>query len=328
MKRARVSRFGKPSEVIELVDIDLPAPGPGEARIKIAASPINPADILKCRGHYGYGESVPKMPHWAGVEGAGHVVELGAGVDNVKVGDLVNLARVEGVWGEEVIVPAAQLNAFPTEADPLQVAMLTVNPPTAELMLTDFVDLEAGDWVIQNAANSAVGHHVIRLAKARGCKSINVVRRDALIAPLKSHGADVVVVDGDDLLDRVAAETGGALARLGIDAVGGAATARLAACLAPGGTVVNYGLLSGEDCRMPPRLLVFNGIALRGFILPGALAARSPADVGALYKRLLGQIMDGALAVDIEQTYPLDRIRDALDHAERGGRSGKILITP
>ena len=328
MKRAQVSRFGKPSEVIELVDMDLPAPGPGEARIKIAASPINPADILKCHGHYGYGESVPKMPHWGGVEGAGHVVELGAGVANVKVGDLVNLARVEGVWGEEAIVPAARLNAFPADADPLQVAMLTVNPPTAELMLTDFVDLEAGDWVIQNAANSAVGHHVIRLAKARGCKSINVVRRDDLVAPLKSHGADVVVVDGDDLLDRVLAETGGALARLGIDAVGGGATARLAACLAPGGTVVNYGLLSGEDCRMPARLVVFNDIRLRGFFLPHGLAARSPADVGALYKRLLGQIMDGTLTVNIEQTYPLDRIRDALDHAERGGRSGKILITP
>lgn len=328
MKRAQVSRFGKPSEVIELVDMDLPAPGPGEARIKIAASPINPADILKCHGQYGYGESVPKMPHWGGVEGAGHVVELGAGVTNVKVGDLVNLARVEGVWGEEAIVPATRLNAFPADADPLQVAMLTVNPPTAELMLTDFVDLAAGDWVIQNAANSAVGHHVIRLAKARGCKSINVVRRGDLVAPLKSHGADVVVVDGDDLLDRVVAETGGVLARLGIDAVGGGATARLAACLAPGGTVVNYGLLSGEDCRMPARLVVFNDIRLRGFFLPHGLAARSPADVGALYKGLLGQIMDGTLTVGIEQTYPLDRIRDALDHAERGGRSGKILITP
>jgi NADPH:quinone reductase-like Zn-dependent oxidoreductase len=328
MKRAQVSRFGKPSEVIELVDMDLPAPGPGEARIKVAASPINPADILKCHGHYGYGESVPKMPHWGGVEGAGHVVELGAGVTNVKVDDLVNLARVEGVWGEELIVPAARLNAFPADADPLQVAMLTVNPPTAELMLSDFVDLEVGDWVIQNAANSAVGHHVIRLAKARGYKTINVVRRDNLVAPLKSHGADVVVVDGDDLADRVVAETGGALARLGIDAVGGAATARLAACLAPGGTVVNYGLLSGEDCKMPARLVVFNDIRLRGFFLPRSLAARSPADVGALYKRLLEQIMDGTLAVGIEQTYPLDLIRDALDHAERGGRSGKILITP
>ncbi len=92
--------------------------------------------------------------------------------------------------------------------------------------------------------------------------------------------------------------------------------------------MINYGLLNGEDCRMPVRLVVFNDIRLRGFFFPRGLATRSPADVGALYKRLLEQIMDGTLAVDIEQTYPLDRIRDALDHAERGGRSGKILITP
>ena len=328
MKRARAIRFGEPAEVVSLFDIPLGEPRADQAQVKVAASPINPADLLRIRGLYGHGDSAPSVPFAAGIEGVGHVEAVGAEVTNVKPGDLVTLARVDGIWGERLNVKAAALTALPAGADPHQAAMLVVNPPTAECMLSDFTDLAEGDWVIQNAANSAVGRHLIKLAARRGVRTVNVVRRAGLAESLAAAGADAVVEDGEDLAERVREATGGALAKLAIDAVGGAATARLAACLETGATVVVYGLLSGEDPCVPARLVVFNDIRVRGFLLPRALAARSAAEVGALYARLTALVLDGTLAADIEATYPLDRIAEALRHAERGGRAGKVLITP
>jgi hypothetical protein len=138
----------------------------------------------------------------------------------------------------------------PADADPHQLAMLKVNPATALMMLRNYVDLQPGDWVIQDAANSGVGSNLIRLAGADGVRTVNVVRRAALAAPLEAIGADVVVVDGADLAERVRAVTGGTPPRLAIDAIGGSVVMRLADCLAEGGTVVNYGLLSGEPCML------------------------------------------------------------------------------
>ena len=120
-------------------------------------------------------------------------------------------------------------------------------------MLRDYVDLEPGDWVIQNAANSAVGRHVIRFCHARGVHTANVVRRESLREELTAIGGDVVAVDGDDLAGRVRAEAGAdARIRLAIDAVGGPACQHLADCLSDGGTVVNYGFLSGDPCMITP----------------------------------------------------------------------------
>jgi len=164
----------------------------------------------------------------------------------VKPGDLViNLQREN--WTQRRRVKADVVIAVPPRMDVRQAAMLRINPPTALLLLIDFVALKPGDWVIQNVANSAVGRLVVGLARARGVKTLNVVRRDSLFADLKGLGADACVVDGDDLAERVKAQTAGAPIRLGLDAVAGRATARLSACVAEGGVVCNYGSMSGED---------------------------------------------------------------------------------
>ena len=116
---------------------------------------------------------------------------------------------------------------LPAGIDLRQAAMVRINPPTAQLMLSDFVDLKPGDWVIQNVANSAVGRLLIVLARQRGLHTVNVVRRAELEGELKTLGADIVVVDGDDLAQRVVAATGDARIMLGVEAIGGAATGRL-----------------------------------------------------------------------------------------------------
>jgi NADPH:quinone reductase-like Zn-dependent oxidoreductase len=205
--------------------------------------------------------------------------------------------------------------------------MLRVNPPTAYLMLHDFVPAKAGSWVIQNAANSGVGHCVIRLAREAGMKSVNVVRRVELVEPLRAFGGDVVLVDGPDLEARVRAAIGDAALPLGIDAVGGSATQRLARCVGDEGTVVNYGLLSGEPCAMDARELVFRNLSLRGFWLRRWFMVTPPGEVAALYRKLAASIADGTLQVEVEAVYPFRQIKQAVAHAARGGRSGKILLS-
>ena len=251
MKQAILERYGKPEDGVRCAD----APDVGRARRPARSSstccafPINPADISMCRGSYRLRPTLPATP---GAECLGRVTAVGAGVTHVRVGDLViNLQREN--WAQRRRVKGDDVIPVPATIDVLQGAMLRINPPTALLLLTDIVPLKPGDWVIQNVANSAVGRLVIRLAQARGIKTMNVVRRESLFAELKPLGADACVVDGPDLAERVKTLTGGASIRLGLDAVSGQATARLSACVGEGGVVCNYGSMSGEDPVMSAR---------------------------------------------------------------------------
>lgn len=328
IKAVRYSQFGKAHEVAELIDLPDPGPpGAGEVRVDVEASPINPADLLQFEGKYG--AAPPPLPVMAGGEGVGIVRAVGAGVTHLKPGDRVLLLFAgRGNWRTALNAKAAKLFALPA-ADPLQLAMLTVNPPTALLMLERFAKLAPGDWVLQNAANSGVGHNVIVLARRRGLRSINVVRRASLVAELKALGADEVLLDGPDLPARVAAVTGAAhLPRLAIDAVAGGATGRLARCLGEGGVVVNYGMLSDHPCEMPPGDVVFRDISLRGFWLARWFATVTPEEMRETYGQLVSLIADGTIHVAVEATYPLTQAREALAHAAREGRRGKVLITP
>ena len=174
---------------------------------------------------------------------------LGPDTEGPGVGQVVLLPRGCGTWSSHVVVDAAQLVQLPNEADPQQLAMMTINPPTAALLLSEFVRLDQGEWVIQNAANSAVGVYLVQLARARGHRTVNVVRRDDAAAIVQRAGGDAVVTDGDDLARRIADATGGAEVHLGIDAVGGTATGRLADCLSRDAILVNYGRMAVSRAR-------------------------------------------------------------------------------
>ena len=325
MLAARLSKFGRPDEVIELVEQPEPGePGAGEVVVESELFPINPADVLNLEGHYG--AVPPSLPLIPGAEGVGHIAKVGAGVSHVKAGDRVLLPG-PGTWRESVKAPAGSVFALPEGIDPRQLAMLRVNPPTADLMLHEFVPAQAGRWVIQNAANSGVGHCLIRLARQAGLKSVNVVRREELIAPLRAFGADVVLLDGPDLDARVRAAIGDGVLPLAIDAVGGSATQRLARCVSDGGTVVNYGLLSGEPCMMDARETVFRNVSLRGFWLRRWFMETPREQVAARYRELVAKLANGTLVVEVEAVYPIRRIKEAVAHAARAGRSGKILVT-
>ena len=321
---AELAEFGPPESAVRLVE--RPEPGdPGVDEVVVAAdlAPIDPSDLLNIQGRYG--SERPKLPLIPGAEGVGRVVRCGAGVTQLTVGDRVLLPS-PGTWRERFRVPARALFALPAGIDPQQLAMLRVNPPTAFLLLDQFVPPQPGNWVIQNAANSGVGHCLIRLAREAGMKTVNVVRRPELIAPLRAFGADVVLVDGPDLDRRVRQEIGDGTLRLAVDAVGGTATERLARCVEDDGIVVNYGALAGEACRIDTRETVFRNVTLRGFWLRRWFLVTPPEVVAATYRKLAAKLAEGTLTVDVEAVYPFRQIGQALAHAARPGRSGKILL--
>ena len=314
-----------PQDVIRPVSFELPVPAAGQALVAVLAAPINPSDVLMLTGGYGM---LPPLPAVGGSEGVGRVLEVGSDVQGLAVGQMVLLPAGSGTWASHLVADARRLVPLPAGADPQQMAMLTVNPATASLLLSEFVTLSPGDWVIQNVANSGVGGYLVQLARQRGLRTVNIVRRESAVAAVSGQGGDVVLVDGDDLHQRVKQATGGEPVRLGIDAVGGAATERLARCLAEGGTLVNYGLMSGESCVVSAQSFVFNDLTLRGFWLAKWFRVASRDAQKALYGELTKLLATGQLKARVHATYPVERIQEAVAAASTGERDGKILIVP
>jgi NADPH:quinone reductase-like Zn-dependent oxidoreductase len=326
MKKAQYTQRGPvPQASIECVQLPDSVLAEGQVLLQVLAAPINPSDVLTLTGQYG---RLPPLPAIGGNEGVGKVMAHGPGVSTPPIGQTVLLPIGLGTWATHVVADAARLMPLPNEADPLQLAMMTVNPPTASLMLSEFVNLQSGEWVIQNAANSGVGEYLVQLARRRGLKTVNVVRRESAVASVQAAGGDVVLVDGPDLDRRVAEATGHASIRLAMDAIGGQATNRLAGSVGEGGTLVNYGMLSGEDCVVSPRSFVFRDVSLRGFWLALWFRRATPAQQKAVFGEIGQLIATGQLKTRIHATYDLPQIKEAVAAAAAGEREGKILIVP
>jgi NADPH:quinone reductase-like Zn-dependent oxidoreductase len=325
MKRVEITSYGVPEHVAHCVEApDVGTPAVGEVTFEVLAFPINPADVMFCAGGY---RLKPPLPATPGAECVGRVLAIGDGVSHVAPGDLViNLQREN--WAQRCRVKGDDVICLPTGIDVKQAAMIRINPPTALLMLTDLVNLRPGEWVLQNAANSAVGRLLIHFARARGLRIVNVVRREALFTELKTLGADVCLIDGPDLPSQVSSAVGGAPIRLAFDAVAGQATRRLAASVADGGTVCNYGAMTEAEVTVAYSDLIFRGVSVVGFMLGRSLARRSLAEVRALYAEIAGQVCTDGLQAPVEAIYPIEEIDAALAHAQRPARGGKILVAP
>ena len=326
MLKARYEERGPvPQDVIEAVSMEPPELGDGEALVAVLAAPINPSDVLTLTGDYG---TLPPLPAIGGNEGVGRIAELGPNASGVEKGQTVLLPVGSGTWSTHITAPAKDLVPLPGDADPRQLSMMTINPPTALLLLREFVDLREGDWVIQNAANSGVGGYLIQIAAQRGIRTLNVVRRESAVANVEKEGGDVALVDGPDLHKRVREATGGADVKLGIDAVGGDSTEHLASCLAEGASVVNYGMMSGKPCQISPANVVFRDITLKGFWLARWFSRASRNEQTKIFGEITQQIASGRLKARIAGEYDVSRIREAVAAAASGERDGKILLVP
>jgi len=314
---------GNPADVLNIETQPWPRPAPGEVVVQMRAAPINPADLNQIEGKYPVRAQLPATP---GFEGAGVVVDLGESVKDLAVGTLVILPHNLGTWRDAVAVKASELVTVPPEIEPVHAAMLKINPMTAWRLLHDYVDLKSGEWLIQNAANSAAGRAVIQIAHDLGYKTINVVRREELIDELRAEGGDVVLVDRENLRDEVKNATSGATIRLELNAVGGDSALRLANCLAPGSTVVTFGAMSLQPLKIPNGLLIFKDLRFRGIWINKWYDSATMEERMEAFRPLFEMAKRGLLKPKVEKAYPLSEAKIAVAHAAQGKRSGKIIF--
>ena len=326
-RRLRFDENGEPADVVRLEEVELGDPGPGEVIARLEASAMHIADIKLVQGIDALRRPLPVTP---GFEGVGTVVETGAD-SGYQVGDRVFLPLGCGTFSEYVRVHRNAMGMRRAPAgDAEQLVLSNINGATAWTLLQDFVDLEQGEWVLQDAANSNVGRYLIVLAAKWGYRTVNLVRRKEVVRELKDLGADAVVLDGPDLPERIREATGGAVIRLGIDAIAGEGVMRMADCLADGGLIVNYGTLTDKPCQIDFWQMFLHDIRLCGMSTTRCFATRTEAEIDELQEEIALMAADGRLSAKIAARYTLDEWQEAFAHAGRTGsaRDGKIIVLP
>jgi NADPH:quinone reductase-like Zn-dependent oxidoreductase len=325
VRAAIFERFGEPAEVLEVRDLPRPEPGPGQVRVRMIASPINPSELMTVRGKYG---SLPRLPASPGFEGVG-VVDAARGLlGRLLVGRRVAvLNRRGGNWREWTVLPTRDVIPMPSGLPDDQAATSFVNPVTAVAMVRRVLRVPRGAWLLQTAAGSALGRMVIALGRRDGFRTLNVVRRSEQVEELRQLGADAVIAaDADSLEEQAAGIAGRYGVRYAIDAVGGPTAASVARALAPGGRMLLYGSLSGEPIPLEPRSLLFGSKRLEGFWLADWVAAQSRLSLLPVILSVRHLLAGGVLRSPIAATYPLAEVKAAVAHAEQAGRGGKVLL--
>ncbi|TFY77164.1 hypothetical protein EWM64_g6848 [Hericium alpestre] len=299
------SEHGPPPSVLRALTYpNLPAPSPGTLNLRVLLSPLNPSDINVIEGVYPLTPkptAFPSVDHDVfipGNEGLAEVTETGPSVSGLQKGDWVILTKPQGgTWNSALNVGAQDVVKIPRteQLTPVHAATLTVNPPTAYNMLRDFVDLQPGDWVIQNGANSAVGQAVIQIARSRSLKTINLVRNRENIEELKKEltdlGADHVLTF-DELAEK---STRAKDIRLGLNCVSGKPTALMARYLGQDAHLVSYGAMSKQPLSLPTSLFIFKNLTCQGFWQSRWYTSRSREEREKMVNELVELITSGKL---------------------------------
>jgi trans-2-enoyl-CoA reductase len=318
-------QFGPPHEVLEFEGEALisQSPPPGEVLVRILAAPLNPADLNTIEGTYGVKPALPATP---GIEGCG-IVEASNSAD-FEAGDHVIFLRRASTWASHTTVPGTSLYKLPPGIDPLQAAMLKVNPATAWRLLHGFGQLEKGSWIVQNVGNSGVGRCVIQLARDLGIRTISFVRRPELFEELRGLGADEVFLDDESGYASAKEVLGGANAALAFNAVGGESALRLMKLLRESGCHITYGAMGRKPLTIPNGLLIFRDIQVRGLWVTRWIENAPTEEVHGVYANLAARVAAGKLMQPVDSIFPLESYLAALARLDAPERSGKVLFVP
>jgi len=318
MKAIHLTAYGNPAQNLKMVEVSEPnAPSANETLVRMEYAPINDSDLLLANGVYFLN---PKLPSVIGGEGAGIVEAIGSGVTSVKVGDRVTIPFGTFTWSEKVLAPAQGLFVVPPSIDARTASMLNINPTTAVLLLDEFVKLQPKDWIVLNAANSKVARCLIAIAKSRDLNVVGMVRRSELIPEIETLGVDFVALESPELSKQIQISTSGMPIVLGLDAVGGPATATMASLLCPGAHLVIYAQVSGLPIHVRQGDLIGKRLNIHGFwmyyeeYLPKIRTALTEATK---------VVASGKLTLSITTTYKPPQIKEAIEHSQRGG---KVLL--
>lgn len=317
--------FGEPEDVLTVQDRPLPEPQAGEVRVKTLLAPIHNHDLWTIRGSYGF---KPELPARTGTEAVGIVDAVGEGVDGISIGQRVNSGGSFGAWAEYFTAKAAGLIPVP-EAIGDEAAAQLVSMPFSAISLLHFLDLQRGDWLVQNAANGAVGRMVAQLGKARGLNVVGLVRRAAGVQELESQGVgNIVATDTEHWKDEVQAITGGAPIVAGVESLGGGAAGDMLDLLAESGTLVSFGTMESPILKLGAGDLIFKQAVVKGFWGSQVSKDMDPQLKTELFGELVQRVVAGELTLPVESTYSFDDVTDAVRATLGSGRIGKVLLRP
>lgn len=319
----RHATFGDPNEVLRLEEIELPSLAPGEVSLRFLAAPINPADFGRINGTYG---QLAQLPAAAGIEGVAKIMALGSETSQFQIGDRVLAPSDTGSWQTHANASESSLFRAPESLSNHQAAMFWINPATAWRLMHDFADLKPGDYIIQNAATSAVGKLIIQFANHLGIRTVNLVRNPAAAPELLKHGATHVFEDNRDAPKAILKAIDPDKCKLGLNAVGGSSALSIAKVLADGAPLVTYGGMDRDPAPFPTRYLIFNNISLHGFWVSQWYQISPRETIEDMHQKIAQLMKTTSTKSEVDATYPLQNWQEALAHSQRPGKPGKVLF--
>ena len=325
-KVVRIHAQGGP-EALQIEDVSIGEPGPGEVRVKVEAVGLNRSEAMFRAGRY----PVPvTLPSPMGYEGAGVVEAVGPGVESFSPGDRVCVlpmtSPAQGVWAEQVIVPARVLLPVPPGLSSAEAASIWMQYLTAYAII-EVANVGIGDGVLVRAASSSVGLAAIQLANWAGAVSIACTRTSDKADALRQQGAaHVIATDEEDLVARTMEITGGKGARTAFDPVGGPYVDTLAQALAPRGILFVYGGLSEQPTPYPHWPCAMKGLSMRGWV--ASEIWNHPHRFKAAQEKILAGLAGGHLKPVIARTFHgIEQIRAANEYLESNQQVGKVVVT-
>lgn len=324
MKALELTELGEPGEVLTINDSAIPAPGHGQIRVKVAASPASFPDVLMCRGGY---QIKPAIPSVLGIEVAGWVDELGDGVDNLAVGDrIVGLTELpHGGFAEYAICDSTVTFPAPTGMGAAEASSMFVAYQTGWFGLHRRAHLKPGETVLVHAAAGGVGSAAVELSKAAGCTVIAVVGNADKVAIAEKLGADVVVNRRDQDFVEIANEvTAGRGVDVVYDPVGGESYTRSTKCIASEGRIIVLGFASGEIQTARLNHALIKNYSIVGFVW-GRFRRNDPQSVVDCHNELLKLADAGKINPLVGERLSLENLPAGMDRLAAGESVGRVV---
>lgn len=323
MRAVLCKEWGGPEKLV-VEEVPGPPIRAGAVRVAVRAAGLNFADLLLIAGQY---QEKPSFPFTPGAEAGGVVTEVGAEVNNIRVGDRVIVLAGLGAFAEEIVVDAARVMPMPAKMDFAAAAGFPIAYGTSHGALDWRARLQPGEWLLVYGAAGGVGLTAVEIGKAMGGRVIACASNAEKLAVAKEHGADHLIdYSREDIRERVKEITNGRGANVVYDPVGGDAFDAALRSIAWEGRVVIIGFASGRIPQIPANIALVKNLSIIGFYW-GSYQSRKPELLQQSFAQLLRWFEAGKLKPHVSQRFDLKDVANALDLMRKRQSTGKVVLT-